>query len=196
MATKRTASADLCGGQARKGYHAIDGEAARRLHTAPPSPPHSPAMAANSVRWAVGVTAAREGASPNPTLVICPTAPARIDRAPYTVLLAGSRQLPAVAEFCLLARPAKANPRSRPIRAGDKSLGNPARDSSTTACWQSEARAHLCGAAGVHAAPVVVRPSPRRAAAPIQPHRSRARRPAPCLRTGAGDDTEIDHTQN
>jgi hypothetical protein len=28
----------------------------------------------------------------------------------------------AVAEFCLLARPAKANPRSRPIRAGDKSL--------------------------------------------------------------------------
>jgi hypothetical protein len=28
-----------------------------------------------------------------------------------------------VAEFCLLARPAKANPRSRPIRAGDKSLG-------------------------------------------------------------------------
>jgi hypothetical protein len=29
----------------------------------------------------------------------------------------------AVAEFCLLARPAKANPRSRPIRAGDKSLG-------------------------------------------------------------------------
>jgi hypothetical protein len=29
----------------------------------------------------------------------------------------------AVAEFCLLAGPAKANPRSRPIRAGDKSLG-------------------------------------------------------------------------
>jgi hypothetical protein len=55
-------------------------------------------------------------------LVICPTAPARIDRAPYMGLLAGSFQQQWLNSACCMARPAKANPRSRPIRAGDKSL--------------------------------------------------------------------------
>jgi hypothetical protein len=44
-----------------------------------------------------------------------PTSPCMLRRERECVL-AGSL------EFCLLARPAKANPRSRPIRAGDKSL--------------------------------------------------------------------------
>jgi hypothetical protein len=38
-------------------------------------------------------------------------------------LLAGSFQQQWLNSACCMARPAKANPRSRPIRAGDKSLG-------------------------------------------------------------------------
>jgi hypothetical protein len=56
-------------------------------------------------------------------IVICPTAPARIgSRAVYGPACRQLQQWLNSA-CCLLARPAKANPRSRPIRAGDKSLG-------------------------------------------------------------------------
>jgi hypothetical protein len=40
----------------------------------------------------------------------------------YMGLLAGSFQQQWLNSACCMARPAKANPRSRPIRAGDKSL--------------------------------------------------------------------------
>jgi hypothetical protein len=57
-----------------------------------------------------------------------------------------------VAEFCLLAGPAKANPRSRPIRAGDKSLLVGLYSMPTAACTAVCAQLHSCTASSARLA--------------------------------------------